>query len=684
MLAHLENGRISRITHNPAAGEMIRPCWRGLHLNLVQEAPDRILKPLIRNGPRGSGQFREADWGEALDLIAERLIDIRSRHGAESVMNMSSAGSTGALHDTGTLTSRFLALFGGCTQQIRSYSNGAASYILPYLLGEDWKRAGFDAATMRHAKMIVLWGANVLEARLGSEIPQRLMEARQRGAEVVVIDPRRSLTAKKSASWWVPIRPGTDAALMLALLYVMVSEGRVDKAFVRTHCVGFDELERYVTGADGVSAHTPEWASGVTGVPADDITRLARMYSDNQPTMLLPGYSIQRVFAGEETYRLGVALQVASGNFGRLGGSCGGLNNRLPTPRVGELSISESPNMPGIPVLRWPDAVLEGRSGGYPSDIHAIYSAGGNYLNQGSDIRKNIRAFIKSEFNVCHELFLTPTAQYCDVVFPAAGPLEKEDIGIPWLGNYLLYKPQVLPRRGSVRSDYEIFCGLAERLGFLEKFSENRSESDWINQFILDSEIPDLDNFRQSGVYLAPDQERTGLDAFAADPQANPLTTESGLVEIASERFHRETGQTAIPTWQPQPEDARYPLLLMTPKDYHRTHSQGSNIAYIREKAAHALDIHPKDASERGVVDGVVARLYNDRGEIRVRVRYLNDILPGVVCLPEGVWAELDDAGVEQEGSANMLTDTSGTLAGTACVMHAVPVQVSSMEYERE
>jgi anaerobic dimethyl sulfoxide reductase subunit A len=122
----------------------------------------------------------------------------------------------------------------------------------------------------------------------------------------------------------------------------------------------------------------------------------------------------------------------------------------------------------------------------------------------------------------------------------------------------------------------------------------------------------------------------------------------------------------------------------MTPKDYHRTHSQGSNIAYIREKAAHALDIHPKDASERGVVDGVVARLYNDRGEIRVRVRYLNDILPGVVCLPEGVWAELDDAGVEQEGSANMLTDTSGTLAGTACVMHAVPVQVSSMEYERE
>ena len=267
-----------------------------------------------------------------------------------------------------------------------------------------------------------------------------------------------------------------------------------------------------------------------------------------------------------------------------------------------------------MPVARWPDAVLEGRAGGYPTDIHAIYSIGGNYLNQGSQIAKSIAAFEKVDFAICHELFLTPTARYCDVVLPAAHALEKEDIGLSWCGNFITYKAQAVPPQGEARTDYDILCDLAERLGFGAQFSEGRSAAQWVQHFLDQSEVPDHDAFRRTGFYSAADQERTGLADFTRDPAAYPLSTPSGLVEIASARYAAETGFPAIPTWQPRPQDVRYPLQLITPKSPHRTHSQGSNIAEIRRKASHALDMHPADAAARGIGDGDQVRLFNADG----------------------------------------------------------------------
>ena len=203
--------------------------------------------------------------------------------------------------------------------------------------------------------------------------------------------------------------------------------------FIAAHSTGFDQLERYVLGQDGGEARSPEWAEGLCGVAAEEITRFARAYAAAKPAMLLPGYSIQRVFAGEEPYRLAVALQLATGNFGRLGGSTGALNNRLPCPGSARCRSPILPDSahPAPPALA--RCGPGGRAGGYPTDIHAIYSIGGNFLNQGGHIAKSIAAFEKVDFAVCHELFLTPTARYCDVVLPAAHALEKEDIGLPWL-----------------------------------------------------------------------------------------------------------------------------------------------------------------------------------------------------------------------------------------------------------
>jgi anaerobic dimethyl sulfoxide reductase subunit A len=676
LIARVENGRVMQVVNNPAGGKYIKGCLRGFNLPLEQYAPDRILKPLIRTGERGSGQFRETSWDEALDLTALKLGEIQSKFGASAILDWGSAGVTGALHATYALSRRFLNLFGGPTGLTGNYSNGAASFVLPYVLGSQWAESGNDAATMQYSEMIILWGANVLETRHGSEVPQRLIEARKRGAQIVVIDPRRSATVKQTSTWWIPCRPGCDAALMLAVLFVLITENLIDRVFIASHSVGFDQLADYVLGKGRNEAHTPQWAEGICGVSAAEITRFAWAYAAAKPAMLLPGYSIQRVHAGEDTFRLAIALQIATGNFGKRGGSTGSLNNRLPNPQVGTLPVPFILDQPVIPVLRWPDATLQGRSGGYPTDIHAIYVLGSNCLNQGSDIRKNIEAFKKLDFAVSHEIFMTPTARYCDVIFPAAGPLEKEDIGIPWLGNYLLYKPQVLSPAGEARCDYDILCDLADRLGFLVEFSEGRSAAEWVQHFIDQSEITNVEEFRRTGIYLAPDQERIGLADFTRNPMRFPLDTPSGKVEIASEKYQQELGYPAIPTWQQPPEDKRFPLRLITPKSPYRTHSQGSNITAIREKAAHALMMHPQDALRRNIHNGDKVLLLNIQGVVYLPARLSEDLTPGVVCLPEGVWAEMDETGKDTAGAANMLTETSGTLPSKACIMHGVAVEV--------
>jgi anaerobic selenocysteine-containing dehydrogenase len=231
---------------------------------------------------------------------------------------------------------------------------------------------------------------------------------------------------------------------------------------------------------------------------------------------------------------------------------------------------------------------------------------------------------------------------------------------------------------GQARSDYDALSDLAGRLGFGPEFSEGRSAGEWVQHFIDQSEIVEPAEFRRTGIYLAPNQERIGLAEFAVDPVRQPLSTPSGKVEIASEKYAQETGFPAIPTWQTPPGDERYPLRLITPKSQHRIHSQGSNIPEVRGRDPHALSMHPADADSRGIADGANAVISNAQGRVRVPVRLSDDLMPGVVSLPEGIWVELDAGGVDQGGAANMLSSTEGTAPGIACIMHAVSVQVTA------
>ena len=678
LLAVVEAGRVIKVRHNPAAGPYLRGCPKGFALPHFHYSPERIKTPLLRSGRRGSGQFKPVSWDEALDFAWRGLSDSRDRFGPQSVLCLSSAGSTGALHNTEKLTRRFLNAIGGCTVPDGSYSSNAASFALKRMFGQDYGDSGFDAATMAKSRLILLWGANILEARLGSELPARLLEASRRGVPVVMIDPRRTRTATMAGAEWISTLPGSDAAFMYALLFVLDSEGLIDWSYIEARAQGFEEIMDHVRGRlDGV-AKDPAWAAAACGVEPAAIVSLARRWAATKPTMLLPGYSIQRTRAGEEAARLCVALQLATKNFGLPGGSTGSLNNRLPGCRIKTLDEGDGSGNRHFPVVRWADAILRGgailhgdaiptggasENGGQEDSppIRAIYSAGGNFLNQGADIAKNVRAFESLDFAICHELFMTPTARYCDLILPAASPLQKEDIGLPWAGNYLLYKSGILPYEGQERSDYEIFRDLASRFGVEEIFTEGRSEKEWIEHFLASSEIADVEAFKKTGIYFGASQERSGCEAFSADPSNSRLGTVSGKVDLGGGM--RWTAETHEGEW-----------LLISPKLAERVHSQGGD--HSESIGRNTLELNVADALSLGLSEGDWAEIESPNGTTMAEVKPSDDIMRGVACLPEGSWFISPADAAPATGSANHLTSTDGTSESISCIMHGIRVRI--------
>ena len=661
LLAELEGGRVVGIRHNPAAGPYIRGCPKGFALPHFHYSPERVRDPLLRIGPRGSGRFKAVSWDEALKIVRERLTSTIERFGNEAVLCLSSAGSTGALHNTEVLSKRFLNAIGGCTLLEGSYSSNAANHALKKVFGRDYHDSGFDPATMEDAALIILWGANIVEARLGAEFPARLLQARKRGVPVISIDPRNTKSAIAGGAEWLAIKPGTDIALMYAVLFVLDRDSLLDIDRVGRRAEGFSEILDHVRGAVDRIEKSPLWASAICGVEAGKIESLARRWASEKPTMLMPGYSIQRTSSGEEVMRLCVALQLATGNFGKVGGSTGSINNRLPRLKIGTMTEGRGGKSPRVPVLRWADAILKGRPE-YPSSIRAVYSAGGNFLNQGADLRKSVQAFSALDFSVSHELFMTPTARYCDIVLPAASPLQKEDIGLPWAGNYVLYKPKILPYEGQERSDYDIFRELASGFGAEEDFSEGRSESQWIDLFLDGSEIPDLGDFKAKGIYLDKEQKRSGLSDFAESPERYPLRTPSGKLELGG------------PRWTTQRQAPEFPFLLVTPKAANRVHSQGGD--HPEEIRRNRLQMNADDADLLGIKSGDRVRIVSENGSASVEIEASDRITRGVVSLYEGTWFENGESLDDLSGSANVLTSTAGTKESTSCVMHGIPVRL--------
>jgi anaerobic dimethyl sulfoxide reductase subunit A len=590
LIAHVQHGRIVRLETDDRpdclAAPQLRACVRGRAYLRRQYHPDRLLHPLKRIGKRGEGRFERISWEEAIETVAAEMLRIRAVYGNSALFVPYGTGSYNQLNGSQTAR-RLMNLFGGCLGIYNSYSWGAINIATPTVYGT--LVTGNQRQDWLNARFILMWGWNPAEMRDGTNSDYFVRLARQNGARVVCIDPRLSLSAASLADEWVPIRPGTDAAMMSAMAYVIITEGLHDAQFVRTHCVGFDASQmpagaqgaesysEYILGSRDGQPKTPQWAEAITAVPAETIARLAREYATLKPGVLYQGYGMQRRAYGEQVVRAGCVLPAITGNVGIPGGWAGGLGLQAPDggPFWNVFPTEENPVKASIPVFLWSEAVLRGHAmtkadgvtGGHgvtlqlDNDIKLIYAVATNCLvNQHADSNRARRILEDErlvEFLVVQDQFLTSTARFADIVLPACTQFETWGLEDGWkYGDELILMPKLVEPPGEARSDYAICAALAERLGFGQTYTQGRDERGWV-AWLLGAyrrtrfpELPALDDLLETnaGVYANPvTQPAVAFADFRRDPERHRLDTPSGKIEIFSKALYDLNRPDEIP-----------------------------------------------------------------------------------------------------------------------------------------
>ena len=584
LIAHVSNGRITRLDTDDrpdsVAAPQLRACVRGRSYLRRQYHPERLTKPLKRVGKRGSGEFQPISWDEALEKVAFEMERVKREYGSSALFVPYGTGSYNQLNGS-HVARRLMNLYGGCLGIYNSYSWAATNLATPTVYGT--LVTGNQRQDWLNAKYILMWGWNPAEMRDGTNSDYFVKLAREAGARVVCIDPRHSLSAASLADEWIPIRPGTDTAMMSAMAYVMLTENLYDAQFVRTHCVGFDSSQMPVEGAESYSDYilgrrdgtpkTPQWAESITTVSSETITRIAREYATVKPAVLYQGYGMQRRAYGEQVVRAGCVLAAITGNVGIHGGWASGLG--LQAPDGGGLwtvfPTGENPVKASIPVFLWTEAVLRGKSmtkadgirgvDQLDNDIKLIFAVATNCLiNQHADVNRTaeiLRDESKVEFIAVQDNFVTPTARFADIILPACTQFETWGIEDGWkYGDEVILQPKLVEPLGESKSDYQICSELAERLGIKEAFTEGRNEKAWVEYCLNEfrqtrfPELPALDEFLEKnlGAWTRPaTAPAIAFEDFRRDPEVHPLNTPSGKIEIFSKQLYDLNDPEEIP-----------------------------------------------------------------------------------------------------------------------------------------
>jgi biotin/methionine sulfoxide reductase len=703
--ALVEDGRLvgcEPFARDPAASTMLDSMPEMVH------SPLRIARPAIRDGwregkPRtGADTFREVSWDEALDTVAGEIRRVREKHGHTSILGGSYGwSSAGRVHHARSLVRRFLFLGGGCVDQVANYSFGAATYILPRVIGTfqpvvgditDW------SSIVKHTRLMLAFGGlatkngQVTSGGAGAHTMELwLKRAKAAGIEFVSVSPLKSDAPDWLEAQWIPIRPNTDTAMMLAMAHTLVADDRYDKDFMARHCTGFETFRRYLVGVDDGTPKDADWAQAITGVPADTIRTLARRAAATR-SMITCAWSLQRAHHGEQPYWAAITLAAMLGGIGLPGGGFAfghGSTNGIGVPRADlpgpEISLPLNPARTMIPVARIADMLLapganyefNGRQYTYP-DIRLIYWAGGNPFHHHQDLNRLQRAWQKPETVIVHDSWWTPTVRHADIVLPATTTLERNDVGGSSRDDFVLAMHRAIDPVGEARNDFDIFRALAARLGYEEKFTENRDEMGWC-QFVYDQlrtgaaakgvELPGFQQFWAEGFIELPPPERDYVlfENFRRDPEQHPLKTPSGRVEIASEAVagFEYKDCPPHPAWIPPAEwlgnapEGR--LHLVTHQPAARLHSQMDGGPVSRASKVNGREpvrIHPADAARRGIADGDIVRLFNTRGACLAGAVLDDGVMPGVVVMGTGAWFDPSEAADEPErhGNPNVLT----------------------------
>ncbi len=702
---HTRDGELIDVTPTPDDPD---PSLLGRNL-LRGNTALRVRQPAVRKSflnhesnhqaGRGSDEFVDASWDVVLELIANELIRVSDSHGNQAIYGGSYGwASAGRFHHAQSQLHRFLNTVGGYTASANAYSFAAAEVILPHVIGhyEELLKAPSSWPTIiSRCELMVCFGgmplrnSQITNGGMGQHVQAGYMEsARQAGIGFVNVSPMREDVGEFLNADWLAVRPGTDVALMLGIAYILVTNNWHDQIFLNTYCVGFDKFLPYLLGEGEEIPKTPAWASAITGLDEAQITTLARRMARSK-TMISLSWSLSRHQHGEQPYWMGITLAAMLGQIGLPGTGIGlgyAVENKVGknvAPKyLGHLPQGANPIRQFIPVARITEMLespgsafsYNGHALRYP-EIKLIYWSGGNPFHHHQDLNRLKIAWQKPDTIICHELVWNALAQHSDIVLPVASFLERNDIGGAVNEDVLVAMKQVLPAFAGSRTDYDIFSGIAERLGQQDAFTEGRSEMDWVAHLYdstraASNELPAFEDFWDQGEHhFRPPPPHTLFAGFRSDPAGNSLQTPSGKIHLFSDTI-AAIGLRGHASWyEPQEwlgsvNTGRHPFHLISHQPAGRLHSQldqGEFSQAQKVKGLEPLSMNTDDALRRQLQDGDTVRVYNERGSLLAGLRTTPDLLPGVLHIATGAWWNPDSLGMCRNGNPNAVTLDIGT-----------------------
>lgn len=654
LLVHKKDGKIIKVEGDPS-----HPVTRGSICNKVRNMKERLYDekrlryPMKRIGKKGEGQFERISWEEAIQTITSRWKELIETDGPESILPYSYYGNMGILNSESMDRRFFHRLGASLLDRNICQSAGEAGYR--YTMGTS---KGTDPEETVHAQLIIFWGINAVSTNMHQVVLAQ--QARKNGAKIVVIDVHQNQTGKL-ADWFIPIMPGTDAALALGIMHVLFAEGAADESFLTEYTVGAEELREHVKSYD------PETVANITGIPAEDIYKLARMYGAASPSFIRIGNGLQHHDNGGMCIRAISCLPAITGQWLQKGGGAIKANSdylafhsdALQRPDLLQHSQTRHINMNriGHALTELEEPI---QSMFVYSTNPAVVAPEGNKVRQGL-LREDL-------FLVVHDLFLTETARYADIVLPATSSYENTDFFASYWHHFIQLQQPVIKPYGESKSNVDVFRLLAKGMGFDDALFEE-TEKDMIDQALDDESNPFIRGIRYDSL-----AEEQFIKAKVEPMFPGTLPTPSGKIELYSEQM-KQDGYPPLPTYVPLQDDEGGPYLFIPAPNHQFLNSTFSNNEKHERMAKEAtLYMNEKDAEASGIQDGEQVRVWNSRGECMLTVAVGEHVLPGVV-VSQGLWA--DKAGTKQ--LVNSLTPDRLSDMGGGAVFFSGRVNVSKM-----